>query len=709
MSITKLNNFTEKSFRNYTGPDRNFKQKNIIFGYNGRGKSSLAKGIIREYLKDTSNSPNNYRFFDRNYINNNLLLKESINSRIKGVIANFGQKDIDIEKEIDALENTLIDTKQLENEIIELNKKTRTEIDKIHDNKKGKIIIQKKPTSKTNKEVIELYNEDIEKAKKIEKNEEELLKIKGDNSLEKQKLIIESINIPIIQLVSNEEIDTLKYIFAKKFDDIQIPNSKIIEWISNGLHIHQDGEKCKFCGGTPDLVYIKEKIEKYNSNEKQKASIQLTQFRDKIESLIAQLNNLLLAKDNIYTNISNNTMPYFTTIEKSINILSTFKETINNKIDNIQSNIELDCEKLNEIINDIKISYDNIALEKRKQISFLDEKILKLNILIKGAIGIEIKNSTLITDNMKLAVEKEKTLKEAKKKNEENLKKIDDLKKSKSNTKDFADHISKILSMLEINLKLEVLNDDYIIKHSITDDILKIEDISEGEQNLLSLLYFYYELFEDSEQTTLKPIIKLIVIDDPISSVDDINKMYVLELVKKICELNNIQLFIFTHVWDDFCNICYNKHDKADTPFGFFEIKKDDTGSTIMDAKTNETPYKHNFKEIHEFSLKANCSNMSDCEIYHYPNIMRKILEEFLEFKVKNSSPTYANINNIKLVLCGENPTNNDELAIGTLLNVCNILSHKASRNPDEILKAAKFLMRKIEKVDKLHFDTMKS
>ena len=26
---------------------------------------------------------------------------------------------------------------------------------------------------------------------------------------------------------------------------------------------------------------------------------------------------------------------------------------------------------------------------------------------------------------------------------------------------------------------------------------------------------------------------------------------------------------------------------------------------------------------------------MNDCEIYHYPNIMRKILEGYLEFKVK--------------------------------------------------------------------------
>ena len=86
---------------------------------------------------------------------------------------------------------------------------------------------------------------------------------------------------------------------------------------------------------------------------------------------------------------------------------------------------------------------------------------------------------------------------------------------------------------------------------------------------------------------------------------------------------------------------------------------------------------------------------------------MRKVLEEYLSFKVKNSSPTSANINNIKLALCGDKPYANDELRLGTLLNVCNILSHKASRNPDEILKSAKFLMNKIKDRDKLHFNTM--
>lgn len=51
MLITNVTNLTKKSFVNYTGPVNTdfFSSKNIIFGYNGRGKSSLALGIIEEF------------------------------------------------------------------------------------------------------------------------------------------------------------------------------------------------------------------------------------------------------------------------------------------------------------------------------------------------------------------------------------------------------------------------------------------------------------------------------------------------------------------------------------------------------------------------------------------------------------------------------------------------------------------------------------
>ena len=189
--------------------------------------------------------------------------------------------------------------------------------------------------------------------------------------------------------------------------------------------------------------------------------------------------------------------------------------------------------------------------------------------------------------------------------------------------------------------------------------------------------------------------------------------MYVLELIKKILELKNPQVFIFTHVWDDFCNLCYGKKDTKDrngneTPFRFYEIKKNMNGSYLIKTRTNETPYMHDFKEIYEFSQLDNADELDECEMYHYPNVMRKVLEEFMKFKVKNSSPTLDNITNVKIALCGSvNCSHQDNIQIPVLLDICNILSHKTVRTPDQILKSSQYLMRKIKEIDINHFSAM--
>ena len=112
--ITKLNNFTLKSFVGYTNPnDLLFRAKNILFGYNGKGKSAIAIGIKDEFLKDTTKKPENLRIFDRDYISNSLLLENS-EGKIKGVEASFGKSVVDIENKIKELEKLIIKEDEIE-------------------------------------------------------------------------------------------------------------------------------------------------------------------------------------------------------------------------------------------------------------------------------------------------------------------------------------------------------------------------------------------------------------------------------------------------------------------------------------------------------------------------------------------------------------------------------------------------------------------
>ena len=69
--IKQVEDFSLKSFKNYTGPNEVFKPKNIIFGYNGRDKSSLALGLKSTYLsKSTTSEENLYRDETYKFIEN---------------------------------------------------------------------------------------------------------------------------------------------------------------------------------------------------------------------------------------------------------------------------------------------------------------------------------------------------------------------------------------------------------------------------------------------------------------------------------------------------------------------------------------------------------------------------------------------------------------------------------------------------------------
>lgn len=706
--IEQVNNLSIKSFYNYIGPSEKFKSKNIIFGYNGRGKSALSEGLIEEFLKAEVNKNENYRYFNRDYINKNLTLQESGNPHIKGVVANFGQENIDVDKQIEELENQITDIDVLNEELTSLDKEICEEITKIFSKKKGKLSIKNKNT-KDVLEIIRMYKDDLKKALKIENDKQKLISLVGDDTLEVEKEKIE--NLPIINLEYEEfsHIDNLNEIFLRVYDDLRIPSSEIIAWLNKGYALHKEGDKCKFCGNVINLSEIKNKLDSYNSNVKQKDKQTLLKYLAEIKIIIEQLENYIAKEDIFVELISPSVRKQFEVLKENLIKFKEINSILNSKIDKIEDKILYDFDdmiKLLDLSNENILILNNLVGKKKDK---LEEQINNLNVLIKGAVCLEIENSTYISKQL----EKRELILQNKKMGEENNKVINerilDLKMSKSNTYDFANYISEILQSLEINLKIDVDNNDYILRHTSDNKIIRISDISEGEKNLLMLIYFYYELFDDKEQKKLKKDISLIIMDDPITSMDNVNRMYILALIDKICNIDNIQLFVFTHIWEDFCQILYNKKsDKNNPKYGFFEIKKENNQSKIVVANKNISPYEHDFKEVYAMSKKKDTSDFNDCEIYHYPNVIRRVLEKFLEFKVRNSSPTKANYENIKKVLCNDKASDNDENRISMLLNVCNVFSHTASRNPDEILMAAKFLMSKIENVDKLHFDSMK-
>jgi wobble nucleotide-excising tRNase len=716
--IKKIIDLDRKSFNNYTGPNEEFKQKNVIFGYNGRGKSSLALGLKETYLAKNLGEDESLRFFDKDYVDENLSFEDPATGerkKIRGVLARFSAKDVKSEEKVKELQGKLVDTEPLESKLSQLITDTRKAIDAIHDRRRGTATIQKRNKEMGLDEVIRLYKEDLNEAKKIEADEDKLSKIEGDNVIGEKIELIKTIHVSDFDGISHENIDEARAVFKRSFENVSIPASEVVDWLTIGLELHEVGEDCKFCGNKTVLPDITKRVEEYNANEKQKATKSLKAFDDKIAELQNVISDIQDKKANTVSSleddikIENN----FIYIQEASVGIANARAVLKSKIKNIDDK-KLTFLDFREDLQKFKDGVAKLNGIKNGQLTKLEIQNSNKNILVKGSIGLEIANDSTIQDKLsdiktvKQDIEKTSSL------NKALNTQIQQLKQAESATADFAVYISEILANLNTHLKLIVSEDgkNYIIRHTKTKDPITIADISEGERNLLALLFFYYELFDDSEQNIFKDSTKLIVIDDPISSVDDINRMYIIELMRQVLAISAPQVFIMTHSWDDFTNMCFRLKDKSDTPNSFFEIKKDVNGnSLIAKTRSNILPYHHNFIEVYEFSQRVDTTKLDDCDIYHMPNIIRQVLEGFLRFKVRNSSPTKSNEIDIGRVLFDKEwptITESEKTKLGQLLLVVNVNSHGSSRSPDEVLQSAKLLMKRVKDVDPRHYNTNK-
>jgi len=713
--IKKLKNFSYKSFKNYTNPnDLLFLEKNIIFGYNGKGKSAFCIGLEQEYLEVNPKGNKNYRLFNKEYIKKSILLDES-DEKLKGVEVNFGEKNTEAKTMIKKLKNEIISETDINNfrtEIDKIRKETRKEIDSIHDKKKGKANIQRKSNSETIEKIFELYKKDYTEAKKIEKDDDKLLQIIGDDTIEKQIKLIESLIQLSISEISNSDIGEINNIFKEKYrDDVEIPKHEIIQWIDDGLRIHQEGDKCKFCGGKLDYLEIKTKIEQYKENKRHKAIEKMTSFIVRMQKLLKEIEDIENNSKSYIAIVGNIIEKYLLNIIGCKNNINTLIASIQNKIKKIDDDINFEFEKVKSISDIINTAITNIKNEKDRQLTELRKKQNNLEILVKGSIGLEIINSLNIENKMQDIKIKEANLNAKQENNKLKQQEIKNLEQQESPTNDFAIFVSQILNDINISLKVEVSTDNrnYIIKSIHEDVTLTINNISEGEKNLLALLFFYYELYNDNKQQQIKTEIELFIVDDPISSMDDSNKFYILELMKNLLNLPSKQIFILTHSWDDFCNLTYGKNTKEKKLiYSNFEIKKTNGQSELVKLINIVKPYKHLFKEIYEYSQNPDTLFEKNCEVYHYPNVIRRVFEEWYSFKIGKSLNLTSNkqellANDFKLT------KDSEKTKLGVLLKVCNIMSHSIdnTRNPNEIFQSANFLMKLINDNDPLHFKNM--
>lgn len=703
--IEKLTNFTCKSFKNYTGPSPVFKKRNVIFGYNGKGKSSLAKGIKDEFLHH--NSENGIRSYDQNYITSNFAINEST---IRGVKATFGKTNVDIEEDIKKLTESIVDTAPIEQQAENIKERLIERISQISTEFKGNLRIQNKRFNEGLDNVFRSFANDYDEAHKILNDDGELATIKGDDEIKKSLESLQQLVLPALSLsfTFGDAFKESLALFEQSFGDEIVPTADVLEWIRRGLQLHKEGDGCFFCGNKDvDLQRIKLELETFSKTRKQQAALSLTKFRSSFETLVQNIDSFSDSKSLLEVKLGETCGEL---IDKIVGFRPLFERILkayDDKLAHIDEVIIVDKE---EVLNEIK-SIEALQLELQKirneRIKSLELQYAKQDKLVKGSIAYHVLHDAFMLEKKKEFSEKQKEIDTARSNNSALEKQISELKLKESTTGDFALFVSGILKDLEMDFKLELEGENYILKNINEDIELKVTDISEGERNLLSLLYFYYELFEDNEQKQFRKEIQLIIVDDPFYSVDDNNKMFILSLIDKVLSLDEPQVFVFTHIWDDFNQLIY----RTDPNREVYQVIKQGS-SSIMKLQKYVTPYHHDFSEVYNFSRKKQGDSVLEDEIYHIPNTMRRVLEQFMSFKLSgNAVPTGSNIENVKKVLFKEPGTisQKDRMKTDILLKVCNVYSHKSIQNSEELLSSAKFLMARIQEMDKTHFDSMKT
>lgn len=707
--INRINNFTYKSFQNYSGPLEQFSPINIIFGYNGRGKSSLISGIENEFLK--SYPEDTYRKFDRDYIKNNLLVDKS-EREVKGVKVSFG-KNVKLDLEIQQLRKQIQDTQGIYDKMNLNLENAKKSINEIYKRNKKNLNIKRKQIKIDNLENIQkLYSDDYNKAiKQFNNFKESNNLIELDNIDNKIKQLPEKLHIK--SSISRFNLYDYKSILESEYrNSDNIPSQVVLKWMDEGMNLHQDDDHvCKFCGSYVDIKNIRMKIENYNNNKYQKIQKDVTNsllIFDELSQLLIGWENYYKCYDVTKNCVSKENMHNLTKlIDSLINILKTKEEDISLCID---SSVFLsEFNELTKGMEQLELDINTSIENENKNLYILQNN---QEVFVKGKIAEEILNNQQINDYFEEIKKCSSNIDIINQKNEEIQKEINYLEEQMNDYGLFSNLVNDVLLDLNLGFELCISNNktDYFLKNINTDKPLEINDISEGEGNLLAFIYFYYELFSDEEQNNINPGIKMILLDDPITSLDQNNSYYLLELISNLIDkinVSNQQLFITTHVWDHYCQLLFKREKNKNIKF--FEIIKEFNKSKLKLLKNLKVnPYIYSFAQVYEFQKKQE-SEITESEIYGIPNTIRRVLEEFLSFKT--SGAVLAQKSNKKRILdlynksFGGEMSNTKKHKLDQMLTIINALSHNIQKNRTEVHEAAKFTITLMKDIDCTHVD----
>lgn len=693
--IKKLENVTKKSFQSYTFSNE-LNKCNIFFGTNGSGKTSLSAWIAE--------NTTGVRKFDTNYVLDNISTVDTM----RGVELIVGAERIDTEEMIHNLEEANNNLKKRNDKIIseELEYKNKiyeymnSTLDEAREKfRLTKKINQKKKAREQTLEALRGWANDIKNLNSDVSSSEDIEKTLNILKSEYDSI---TFDFELSKNVNDERIEEVAQLLHAEIirPDYEMTMT-LKDWLEKGIELHSHGENiCKFCQNKFDSQSIKENIlSKLHSN-----------YTSSIESLESNKTLLKRLKQNL---------------EEQPDVCKDI--CVEEAINNFNAAIEIISQKLrspSEIINQVPEFFDSYlsaiehisSIKEKFEIQIrIQEKLLEnIESVAKSWVGKQILNEYSIEEVQNQLILYRNSINnnnEAISENEEWITQ----KRPTGNLKPFAELVNHEFKVIGLDFKIEISDDTYIIKSR---DNFKIctKDLSEGERRLLGFLHFYYDLYLEP-MVSLKDGIEVVLIDDPITSLDSDNRYYMTELLNSFIDILikfDKQIFIFTHSSIDFHNFGYSvKQDLLKAVIskdvnGYSEIKKENPNN----IKNYSNYYKSNFKQLYNFSKLNNSQIVQFPNSIQFGNKGRLVLESHARSNYCLENATTRSFD--KLVKFYKIPDNKRD-KFKKMLDIINSLSHGLSYydfevnniSSKEIRDAIRVLIGVMYQNDKNHVATM--
>lgn len=687
--ITKVNKIKGFGvFKNFNGdmlPE--FKTFNLIYGWNYSGKTTLSrifrcleKGQLHsDYLTATFELQSESEKYDNSFsirpnirVFNSDFIRENLKWDSENIEPIFllGEENIDLQNELKTKETSLITAEEQLVEARRLRSEKENRINTALTNKAREVTTQLSLGRNFNRENLRQLVDSVKNdVASHTLNQTDFDTYNARAVSNEQKPTIGIINFSIADVSKlKADVEAILHRQATSSNKIQklLDSKPISDWVEKGKELHQDKTECEFCGNTlpTDLL---SKLNEHFSEDYDQLKADIGSKVNSLNSVKINLTSPLPTETAFYTDIQVDFRTKKSLLEREI---TNFNTAIASLITDLETKKEKPFDKLeltvftdnSEALKTALLDFNTVITSNNKRTSdFTTEKNSAIEKLKQHFAAQFETIETYSVIQTQLATEQTDI--------DSKVASIEAQKQEIATIKIKLDETIKGANKVNVYLKTFFGKDDIQIA-STPDKKFKLvrgtevaKNLSEGEKTAISFAYFTAKL---EEQNNLLAD-TIVYIDDPISSLDSNHLFNIYSFIKntfyeltKDSNGSNLhkckckQLFISTHNFE-FYNLIYDwfsKSKKKQTPQAYYiieRIKNSHRDESII-IESNDLIHKYKSEYVYLFSLiyKFHQNPIDSFEnLYNLPNIMRKFVETYLNFKFLSSSNIEESINQL--------------------------------------------------------------